>query len=165
MKKLIVVATTIGIGTAAFFGGQSTRMSDEALASKVTAGAIQSTAKAKREQDKAVKGAIAKQRKIADASQAAAVKSAKQEGYDKGYNAGYESAQGANVADDGPDEPSKPESTVTTEDGTWDRNSAEYRARCRDLYETWKNSQDEVGNFHDESGAMVEYGQMLCDQE
>jgi hypothetical protein len=61
---------------------------------------------------------------------------------------------------------SQPTDTVTTADGSWDRNSASYRARCRDLYNEWQASRgaDGVNGAPDGSpgaDAIVEYGQML----
>jgi flagellar biosynthesis/type III secretory pathway protein FliH len=104
-----VTAATVGVGAAAFFGGQATRMSDSARANERNVAVLSTTAKlnsqhademasaakaAKAHERHAIRKAIKAERKRA----AKLAERARSEGYSSGNSAGYASGNSAGYA-------------------------------------------------------------------
>jgi hypothetical protein len=167
MKITVVVlaatAVLVAVAGGAYAYGQSTRMSDRAVTAKVNRAVKDANSKAGERQEDAVRTAVARTQLDMSQDQNRALKNEYERGVDEGRSSGddegYDTA--SQTADD-----AGPRSTVTTSDGTWDRDSAAYRARCRDLYNAWKSSEDPATGNYDGSGdeAIQEHARMLCDQ-
>jgi hypothetical protein len=98
MKRVsAIAAATLGVGAAAFFGGQATRMNDDAVASQKQVAVATAVGKvradAKLHERGAVRKAIHKTRKTERKRATRLSDQARNNGYASGNSAGYSSGQ------------------------------------------------------------------------
>jgi len=114
IRLAAITAATVGVGAAAFFGGQTTRMSDEARANErqdSVAAAVQKADKqnavemaemkqaAREHERKAVRKAVRSTRKLERKRAAKKAERARSEGYSAGNSAGYGAGHPAGYSD------------------------------------------------------------------